>query len=347
MKKKIFIFFLLLITTNIIANDLPTVAIVTTGGTIAEKIDPKTGAAIPAVSGEDLVNSIPTLKKIANIEVTNFSNIDSSQMTPEIWAKLSKKVNEILKKPHIKGVVVTHGTDTMAEGAFFLEVTLTVNKPVVFTGAMRNASDPYSDGPPNIINAVTQVCSPNAQNWGVTITLNQYINGANCVEKTQTTNPQTFQSGEKGYLGYILNGHVYRINDVLYKQTLPIHDHLPRVDIVEDYAGSDGSLIRCSVDKGARGIVVMAVGAGNVNKEMFEAIKYALSKKVAIVITSRVYNGGVFPEYGDQGGGASLEKIGAILSTGLKTNKARLLLMLALPLVKNHSELKKYFSYPI
>ncbi len=325
---------------------LPTVVIVATGGTIAEKIDPKTGAAIPAVTGEELVANIPELNKIANIEVVNFSNIDSSQMTPEIWAKLSKTVDDILKKPYVKGVVITHGTDTMSEGSYFLDLTLTVNKPVVFTGAMRNASSPYSDGPPNLINAITQVCDPNATNWGVTVTLNQYINSARRVSKMQATNPQTFQSEESGYLGYILKGKVLRMNDVLYRHTLSIPSVLPKIDILSDYAGSDGSLIRASVDNGAKGIVVIGVGEGNVNALMFDAIKYALSKNVTVVISTRVHNGAIAGEYGDAGGGSTLEAAGAILSTTLRAAKARLLLMLLLPTNKSFSEIKQYFSEP-
>jgi L-asparaginase len=332
---------------DVIGNNpaLPTVAIVTTGGTIAEKTDPKTGAAVPAVSGEDLVEAVPQLKKVANIAVLNFSDIDSSQMTPEIWARLSRKVDTILKKPEIKGVVVTHGTDTMAEGSYFLDLTLTSDKPVVFTGAMNDASDPHSDGPANMLDAVLQVCSDEARDWGVTVTLNRYINSARDVRKTQTTNVQTFQSGEKGYLGYVFSGKVIRFNDRLRRQRLPLPDELPRVVFISSYAGDDGSLVRYAADSGVKGIVVEGVGAGNVNAATYKAIEYALSKRVPVVISSRVYHGAVEPIYGDLGGGATLEKHGCILAGDLIGHKARLLLMLALAQVGDkHEELKKYFG---
>lgn len=311
--------------------DLPKVAIITTGGTIAEKLDPKTGGAVPAVSGKDLISAVPGLSDIAWIDVINFSNIDSSHMTPEMWAKLSKAVDKELAKPEIKGAVVTHGTDTMAEGSYFLELTLKSDKPVVFVGAMRDASDVSPDGPANILNAVRQACSPEALDWGVTVTLNQYINAARDVRKTQTSNVQTFNSGEQGYLGYISLGKVVRFNDRRKKQKFDIPETLPKVAILPDYAGSDGDFIRHAADSDYDGIVVEAVGAGNVNKKMFKAIKYALDKNIPIVITTRVYHGRVLPVYADKGGGKRLQEVGAILGGDLSAAKARLLLMLAIP----------------
>lgn len=323
---------------------LPNVIIVTTGGTIAEATDPKTGAAIPTVSGDELVAAVPGLSKIANIDVVNFSNIDSSQMTPDIWAKLSKTVDDILKNPKVTGVVITHGTDTMAEGSYFLDLTLTSDKPVVFVGSMRDASDLSPDGPANILNAVIQVCSKEAQNWGVTVTLNSYICSARDVRKTQTTNVDTFNSGEKGYLGYIAMGKVYRFNEALHRQKISLPENLPNVVLITEYAGSDGSLVKYAADSGVKGIAVEGVGAGNVNSKTYEAIKYALSKGIPVVITSRVCNGAVYPIYGDEGGGATMEKDGAILAGDLIAPKARILLMLALPYVNgDNNKLKEIF----
>lgn len=325
--------------------ELPTVVIVTTGGTIAEKTDPKTGGAIPAVSGKDLIEAVPGLGKIANIEVVNLCNIDSSQMTPEIWAKLSKTVDERLTDPKVKGAVVTHGTDTMAEGAYFLSLTIKSDKPVVFVGAMRDASDVSPDGPANILNAVTQVCSEEAKGWGVTVTLNEYVNSARNVVKTNSTNVQTFDSGEKGYLGYIAMGKVIKYNEALSRQKFPIPDKLPDVTFISTFAGDDGSLVRFAVDRGAKGIVIDAVGAGNVNAKVYEAVKYAISKEIPVVITTSVYHSGVWPMYGDQGGGETLERSGAILGGDLTGAKARLLLMLAIAKEKgNVSKIKGYFK---
>ena len=324
---------------------LPTVVVVTTGGTIAEKTSPKTDGAVPAVSGRALVAAVPGLGKLAHIEVVPFSDIDSSHMTPEMWNKLSAKVDEILQKSEVTGVVVTHGTDTMAEGAYFLDLTVTSEKPVVFVGAMRDASELSPDGPANIYNAVLQVTSEDAQNFGVTVTLNQYINAARYVRKTETTNVQTFNSGENGYLGYIAMGKVHKFHDRIPAIKLQRPKKLAQVALLKTYAGDDGSFIRYAVDKGAQGIVVEAVGAGNVNPEVFAAIKYALSKKVVVAIATRVFNGAVYPIYGDVGGGKSLQEAGAILVGDMISPKARLLLMLALSNNASVEEIKGYFEF--
>ena len=330
------------------AEELPLVWIVSTGGTIAERINPATGAAVPAVSGDDLIKAVPDLAKAARIKVFSLCNIDSSHMTPEIWKKLALKVNEFLADPEVKGVVVTHGTDTMAEGAFFLELTVTPKKPVVFVGAMRNASELSPDGPANIMNAVLQVCSDQAADWGVTVTLNSYINSAWYVKKTESTNLQTFVSGPHGYLGYIIMGEVQRLNDQPRVLKFPIPEKLPRVIPLSTFAGDDGSLIRRALEEGAEGLVIEGVGSGNVNPEVTAAIKEALDKKIPVVITTRVEWGGVVPAYGDVGGGEYLEKLGAVLGGQLDTYKARLLLMLALARPDFSIEkLKSYFVYDI
>lgn len=327
------------------AEDLPRVVIVTTGGTIAEKASPKTGGAVPAVTGQALVDAVPGLDKLAHIEVVQFSNIDSSHMTPELWRNLSQTVDEILSDDEVMGVVVTHGTDTMAEGAYFLDVTLKSPKPVVFVGAMRDASDLSPDGPANIYNAVLQATSPVAQSFGVTVTLNQYINSARFVRKTETTNVQTFNSGEDGYLGYIAMGTVHKFHDRLPAIKLALPKKLVDVALLKSYAGDDGKFIRYAVDQGAKGIVVEGVGAGNVNQEVFAAIKYALSKKVIVAIATRVYNGSVYPIYGDIGGGKALEDAGAILVGDMTGPKARLLLMLALSNKASKKEIQNFFRF--
>jgi len=213
-------------------------------------------------------------------------------------------------------------------------------------GAMRSASDLSPDGPANIYNAVLQVCSPQSKKWGVTVTMNQFINSARYVYKGETTNVQTFTSGEYGYLGYIVGDRVIKFNDVLHKTKLDLPKTLPKVPLFTTYAGDDGKHIRDAVNDGAKGIVVEGVGAGNVNKEVYQAIKYALSKKIPVVVASRVINGGVYALYGDEGGGSSLIKIGAYLSGDLSAYKARLLLMIALSQPDMTAEkLKTLFSH--
>lgn len=326
------------------AEELPHVVIVTTGGAIAQKTDPKSGGAMPALSGQDLVKAVPGLGKVARITVVSVCNIDSSQMSPEIWVEVSRKVDQLLLHPGVSGAVVTHGTDTMAEGAYFLDLTLASDKPVVFTGAMRDASDLSPDGPVNLLGEVILAASDQARGWGVTVALNQYVNAARDVVKTQTTNPQTFEPGEKGYLGYIQSGRVHRFRERGPRVRLPLPAALPEVVLLTTFAGDDGSLVRFCVDQGVAGLVIEAVGAGNVNAEVFKAVEYALARKVAVVITSRVAHGAVYPIYGDAGGGLTLQKAGAILGGDLPGPKARLLLMLALAQTQDRAEIKKLFE---
>ncbi len=322
---------------------LPEVVVISTGGTIAEKTLPG-GGSVPAVTGNELVNAVRGLSKIARVKVINFSNIDSSHMTPAIWLRLSKVVNRELSSPKVAGVVITHGTDTLAEGAFFLSLTVKSTKPVVFVGAMRNASDLSPDGPSNIYNAVLQAATPWAGKWGVTVTMNQYINSAWYVRKIQTTNVQSFNSGEKGYLGYITGGKIQKINDVIHHLYFPTPKKLPKVYLIEQYAGADGTLIRAAIANGAKGIVVEGVGAGNVDPPTFKAIKEAIKKGIVVIIATRVYNGSIEPIYGDVGGGLTLERNGAILAGDLTGPKARILLMLALPEMGNNIKaLRKVF----
>ncbi len=339
-------FILITIAIRLNAKDLPTVAIVTTGGTIAEKIDPKTGGSVPAVSGKELIEAIPQLSKIAKIKTFEYSNIDSSHMTPKMWAGLSKKVDEVLSQdPAIKGVVVTHGTDTIAEGAYFLELTLKTKKPVVFVGAMRNLSDVSPDGPANLFNGIIQVSSDKAQSWGVTVTMNQYINSAASVRKVQTSNIQAFNSGEKGYLGYIAMGKIEKFNESPPVKKLSLPKNLPKVVLLQTFAGDDGALLKYAVDSGTKGIVIEGVGAGNVNPNVNDAIHYALKKNVIVVLSTRVFNGDVLPIYGDKGGGEMLVKHGVILGGNLTGPKDRLLLMLAIAETNgDHEKIKTYFD---
>ena len=330
-------------TVSVAMAQLPLVVVVATGGTIAEKTG-SGGGAQPALSGDSLVAAVPGLAKVARVEVVNLTNIDSSQMTPAIWARLSREVQKQLERSEVAGVVVTHGTDTMAEGAWFLDLTLTSPKTVVFTGAMRDASDLSPDGPINIMDAVTLVVSPQAKGWGVVVCLNYYVNAARWAVKTQTTNAQTFTSGQKGYLGYVLGSVVERWHPRPPRLTLPLPAKLPKVMFLADYSGSDGSLLRHAVDLGAKGLVVEGVGSGNVNADMFQAIKYALGKGVKVVITTRPVHGGAWPIYGDQGGGLTLQKAGCFLARDLDSFKCRLLLMLALAAGTDDKTLANYFK---
>jgi L-asparaginase len=230
-------------------------------------------------------------------------------------------------------VVVSHGTDTLEETAWWLDLTVASDKPVVLIGAQRNASEPDFDGPRNLLNAVRIATDPASAGKGVVLAMNNQINAARDVTKTHTTNVETFQSGQWGLLGAVDPDRVVWARAPLRRQHVPVRSDgaaMPPVEIVAMYGGADGRLVRAAVEQGARGVVVQALGMGNMNQPMFAAIKDAIGRGVPVVVASRVPEGRVLPSYGFEGGGRTLADAGAIMAGDLSPQKARILLMLLL-----------------
>ena len=309
----------------------PIVQFIATGGTIAMKIDPVKNAPVPAISGDDLLATVPDVAKYASIRVENLSNVPSDYMDPGRWIQLTRAVQAALERPEVAGVIVSHGTDTLEETAYWLDLTVRSSKPVVLIGAQRNASSPDFDGPRNLLNAVRIAVDPQARDRGAMLAMNNQINAARYVTKTHTANVETFNSGDYGLLGEVYPDRVTFSNAPLRRQHIPIRaEQMPEVEIVAMYGGADGAALRHAVDRGVKGIVVQALGMGNMNVPMFEAVKYALSKNVPVVVSTRVPNGRVMPSYGFVGGGKTTFDAGAVFSDDLRPAKARILLMLSL-----------------
>src|SRR3954462_290200 len=330
------------------ASNLPVVRLIATGGTIAMKIDPVKKAPVPAISGEDLIATVPEIEKVARIEVQNLSNVPSDYMDPDRCIELQKAVSDALARPEVAGVIVSHGTDTLEETAWFLDLTVDSEKTVVLIGAQRNASEKDFDGPRNLLNAARICVSPSARRMGSMIALNNQINAAREAVKTHTSEVETFKSGDFGFLGVADNDRVIFYRAPVRRQHVPLRvpegQHLPRVDIVPMFGGADGALIRAAVAAGSKGLVVQALGWGNVNVPMFEAVKEVLAKGIPVVITTRVWNGRVLPNYGFQGGGKTLQESGAIFGDNLSPQKARILLMLALQTTTSAPEIQRLFD---
>ncbi len=325
--------------------DLPVCHMIATGGTIAMKIDPVKNAPVPALSGEDLVASVPELGKVARIEVESLFNIASDYMDPERWASIQKAVTQALARSEVAGVIVSHGTDTLEETAYFLDLTVASDKPIVLVGAQRNASERDFDGPRNLVNASRICVSPQARGQGAMIALNNQINAAREATKTHTSDVETFKSGDFGLLGTVDQDRVVFFRSPARRQHIALKDEkLPRVDIVAMYGGADGALLRAAVASGAKGMVVQALGWGNVNMPMFDAIKEAIDKGVVVVISTRVPNGRVLPIYGMKGGGKTLKEAGAVFADSLSPQKARILLMLALQTTSLSEDIQKLFD---
>jgi L-asparaginase len=323
---------------------LPTVAIITTGGTIAQKYDADAGGLVPAVSGEALIEAVPALKELARLRVIPLVNIDSRDMTPEIWLRLARLVNDTLADPAVAGVVVTHGTDTMEDTAYLLDLTLASDKPVVLTGAQRDASTPDADGPRNLLNAVRQVVDPHAGGRGVTVTFDSKIYYARPVTKSHTSHVNAFAAGHFGQAGEIDDEQVTWFSRPERRAPFAIPDQLPKVDLIYAYPGADGGLIDGAAERGGRGIVVCGYGIGNVNLPVFESIERARKKNVHVVLTTRVAEGRVYPVYGGEGGGTSMKNLGVIFGEDLLPWKARILLMLALTVTDDPEEIQGFFD---
>ncbi len=345
--KNLFRFLLVcsILTPSLALAELPVVKLIATGGTIAMKIDPVKKAPVPAISGEDLISTIPEIASLAKIEVENLSNIPSDYMTPDSWIGLQKAVVATLARSEVSCTVVSHGTDTLEESAFFLDLTVPSDKPIVLIGAQRNASEKDFDGPRNLFNAARICVTPEATGKGAVIAMNNQINAAREVTKTHTSDVEAFKSGDYGFLGVVDHDRVVFNRSPSRRQYIPlIQDKLPAVEIVSMYAGADGAMIDAAVASGVKGIVVQALGWGNVNKPMFAAIKNAISKGVSVVISTRVQNGRVLPVYGFEGGGKTLQQAGAVFADNLSPQKARILLMLALQTKKKPEDIQKLFD---
>lgn len=330
---------------TVVTRTLPRCRLISTGGTIAMKLDPVRRAPVPAVSGADLLRSVAGLGEVAEIEVEELCNVPSDYMDPPRWVALQRAVVAALSHDEVHGVVVSHGTDTLEETSWFLDLTVPGPKPVVLVGAQRNASDLNFDGTRNLLDA-TRVCvSAGARDKGVLLVLNNQINAAREATKTHTSDVESFRSGAFGLLGTVDEDRVVFSRAPVRRQHIPLGTApLPRVDIITMYGGADGAQVDAAVAAGARGIVVQGLGLGNVNEAMYAALIDAIEAGVTVAISTRVPQGRVRPVYGFAGGGVTLKERGALFADDLSPHKARILLMLALQLPRPAAEIQSMFD---
>jgi L-asparaginase len=325
---------------------LPRVVILATGGTIASRYDPAIGGLAPALSGSDLVAAVPDLGKVAQVSVEQIANVGSPDITPAIWQTLAARANAVLARPDVAGVVVTHGTDTLEETAYFLDLTVASDKPVIVVGAQRAPSYFDTDGPRNLLNAVRVAVSPEAVGKGTLVVMNGQINAARDVTKTNTLESETFRTIEFGALGVADFGAVRFYRAPTRRQSIALKDgdRMGRVEIVAQYAGADGRLIRLLLADGLDGLVVEGLGLGHVSAPTFAAIQEVLARGIPVVMATRVYTGRVIPLYAGPGRGVDLQRAGCILADNLSAQKARVLLMLALTKTRNRQAIQGYFD---
>jgi len=320
------------------------ILIVFTGGTFSMMIDKTTGGAVPHFSGTELIKMIPGASQIADVTCYDFGMYPGPHVTPDLMLTLSEKIKELISKSKIDGVVVTHGTDTLEETAYFLDLAIDTEIPIVVTGSMKNSSEPDWDGPKNLIDSIQICLSPNSRNLGVLVCLNGEINAASEVTKTFTDEVDTFASLDFGSLGFVQKGRVI-FNRLPRKIEHIITDKLnTNVDLIKVYAGMDDKFFKFSADNGAEGLVVEAMGVGNVPPKAFSGVEYAINKGIPVVLVSRCPAGETLDIYGYPGAGKWLHKIGVIFSDYLNGQKARIKLIMALGKTNNHKELREMFE---
>lgn len=321
------------------------IAILGTGGTIAGFIDntiATTGYTAGAIDIDVLIKAVPQIRDLADVSWEQIANIDSSNMCDEIWLRLAKKIAKLFAEG-IDGVVITHGTDTMEETAYFLNLTIKSDKPVVLVGAMRPSTAISADGPKNLYNAVALVANKEAKNKGVMVAINDKILSARGVVKTHSLNVDAFSSPDFGDLGYIVDGKVFFYNNVTKAHTknAPFDvsklTSLPKVDILYSYS-NDGSGVAAKAlfEHGTKGIVVAGSGAGSIHKNQKDVLKELLKKGLKVVVSSRVVAGCVAVSDSD-------EKLGFISAEDLNPQKARVLLILALTKTSDPKKIQEYF----
>jgi L-asparaginase len=294
------------------------------------RIDSAGAGPVPSLSGSDLIAAMPGLDAIAQIDVEEFANIPSERMRPENWCRLAQRLQDLLRTQAADGIIILHGTDTMEETAFFLDVTVPTEVPIVLTGAMRAASDPQPDGPKNIQEAAIVATHADSRGRGVLIVMHGEIHSARRGTKIDTAATDAFESIQSPDLGRVTDGKVTFSGGWTPHVHVPLPDSLPRVDIIPMYAGADDFALRAALQRGAAGLVVAGVGAGNVNEDLFAGILDALAAGIPVVISSRVPYGGVRPIYAYAGGGMTLLRAGAIFANDLNPQKSRVLLMAGL-----------------
>ena len=330
---------------------LPLVYILATGGTIAGKGATSTSLAdykSGALRGEELVAAVPEISQVARVKVEQIANISSSDITTAHWLTLATRINAIFEAdPAVAGVVVTHGTNTLEETAYFLNLTVKHDRPVVVVGSMRPASAISADGPLNLLNAVRTAASTEAVGKGALVVLNDEVNAARDVTKTNTYRVETFRSNELGLLGYVDADKV-----ALYRTPMRRHTsrsefdvrgltRLPAVDILYSYVEPSTAAIAALAAGGAQGIVVAGTGAGGLSTREREAFKPLLSGPAAsrpmVVRSNRTGNGRVLPQ-------AETDALGMVPGDNLSPQKARILLMLALTRTRDLAEIRRMFA---
>lgn len=320
------------------------ILIIHTGGTISMFEDPETGAVKP---GEEnpLTSQTSILSDLANLIIKEPFNLPSPHITTNEMLFLKDLIEEEHQKNKIDGVVITHGTDTLEETAYFLDLTIPFDFPIVVTGAMRSSNEIGSDGLYNLISSIRVAASDGAKGKGVLVVLNDEIHTAKNVTKTHTSNVSTFQSPQYGPIGIVAKQGIIFHHQPTDREYYNVKDISKRVALIKAHAGMDSSLFFAIRDMKYEGVVIEALGQGNLPPATVEGIKALLDEDIPVILVSRCFNGIVQDVYGYEGGGKRLKEMGAIFSNGLNGQKARIKLLITLSYTQNIKEIEEIFHH--
>lgn len=327
--------------------NLPHIKILATGGTIAGSAPSAgqlTGYTAGALGVESLIAAVPEIANIARVSGEQLANIDSCNITSSLWFKLAARCNELMADGGVDGIVITHGTDTLEETAYFLNLTVNGDKPIVLTGAMRPATALSADGPLDLLNAVKTAACPQSAGKGVLVVMNDIIMAARYATKTSAFKVEAFQSVPYGQLGTIAGGKVYfeaQINKRHTSQSAfagKTYAVLPRVDIIYTHCDDDGVLIEAALNAGAQGIVYAGSGMGSIHSGAEQALVQAVRQGAAVVRSTRVSEGRVLAA------NPKWDAAGFISGGNLNPQKARILLQLALTQTHTPQQIQQIFD---
>ncbi|HET7119874.1 MAG TPA: asparaginase [Solirubrobacterales bacterium] len=326
---------------------MATVVCMATGGTIAATFDPDLGGLRATMPASGLFDGIPGLGDLAEVELVQPTIADSTSLSPAQVLGWSTTIGQALERPEVAGAVVLQGTDTLEECAYLFDLTLATEKPVVFSGAMRSPDEIGFDGIRNATGAISSAVSPHCRGLGALVVMNDQIHAAREVEKAHTTALEAFVSA-LGPLGFVGDGgrQVKIRRQPMGREHVPTTRLEPRVALLTCALGTNSTPVDAALRAGARGLVVAALGAGDVPREMARGLERALAAGIAVVVARRCAAGEVVPRYADVGSGRWLADRGALFASDLSAAKARIKLMLALGSGDGNEGAQHFESWP-
>ena len=323
-------------------NIMKQIVVIHTGGTISMHV--MNGAVIQGETNP-ITAEIHTLTKYANIQEINAFNLPSPHMTPKEMLKLKMIIDEQLSSYDVDGIVITHGTDTLEETAYFLDLTIKSDVPIILTGAMRSSNEIGADGVYNLVSAVRVAISDDTIGKGVLVVMNDEIHTAQNVTKTSTSNVSTFQSPQYGPLGLITKTGIHFHHSPIRQEIYEVSNINKKVALFKVYAGMEADLLLHVGISGYDGVVLEGLGQGNVPPAIIPAIQQLINQSIPVVLVSRCYNGIAQPVYGYEGGGKMLEGMGVLFAHGLSGQKARIKLLIGLSDSHVKNSLPNIFNY--